>query len=229
VRFLHLIVAVAVAAQLFGCSASTSDGTLSNDPKANADIARVVNGSLSWPAPVHIDALRGARMFADGPPLASVQLAIARAILRTNPRITAIGSLELAGMTVRAARRAGVPPEFLAATLLQESAYDVSVVSAAGAIGVAQFEIETADDYGVHPFAPDSAIPGAAFLLASYVRAYANRSDPFALALAAYNAGPGAVSYYKGVPPYAETREYIRLIRDRWGRIAGYERRSGAV
>jgi soluble lytic murein transglycosylase-like protein len=227
-RFLHRFAVVAVAAQLFGCSASTSDGTLSNRLKETPDIARVINGALSWPAPAQVDALLGACMIEDGPPVSSVQLAIARAILRTNPRVTAIGSLMLAGTTVRAARDAGIPPAFLAATLLQESAYDVSAVSSAGAVGVAQFEIETADDYGVHPFSPRSAIPGAASLLASYLRDYAERSDPYALALSAYNAGPGAVARYGGVPPYAETREYIALIRDRWGRIASYMRRSAA-
>jgi soluble lytic murein transglycosylase-like protein len=195
---------------------------------ANPEIERVVNGSLTWPAPSHIDALVGARMFEDGPCVGSVQLAIARAILRTNPRITAIGSLGLAGLTVRAAIRAGLPPEFLAATILQESAYDPFAISSAGAIGIAQFEIETADEYGVEPLDPHSAIDGAAQLLATYLRAYGSAANPYALALAAYNAGPGAVAAYGGVPPYPETRQYIALIDDRWGRIAGYERRNAA-
>jgi soluble lytic murein transglycosylase-like protein len=164
-------------------------------------------------------------MFADGPPVASAQLAIARAILRTNPRIAAIAALALAGRTVRAARDASLPPGFLAATLLQESAYDPHAISAAGAMGIAQFEIETADEYGVSPFDPRSAIPGAARLLHQYVRAYREAADPYAFALAAYNAGPGAVAHYGGVPPYAETREYIALIYERWSRIAAYQRR----
>jgi len=100
-------------------------------------------------------------------------------------------------------------------------------LSSAGAIGIAQFEIGTADDHGVDPFDPYRAIPGAASLLASYVAAYrAAYANPYAIALAAYNAGPGAVAYYRGVPPYPETREYIELIYERWARIAGYERRG---
>lgn len=193
------------------------------------NIARVVNGSLSWPRPSHVDAIIGDRIIADGPRVPSVTLAIARAILRTNPRITAIGSLQLAEATVRAARSQGLPPEFLAATILQESAYDPFAISSAGAIGIAQFEIETADDNGVQPLDPWSAIAGAARLLASYVRAYRGAADPYAFALAAYNAGPGAVDRYGGVPPYAETREYIELIHERWGRIAGYERRTNRL
>ncbi|HTX57153.1 MAG TPA: lytic transglycosylase domain-containing protein [Candidatus Acidoferrales bacterium] len=167
----------------------------------------------------------GARLIEDGGPLRSPQLAIARAIMRTNPRITAIGSLALAFATVRAARANALPPEFLAATILQESAYDPQAISAAGAIGIAQFEIGTADRNGVDPLDPYDAIVGAARLLASYVGAYRGvYGNPYALALAAYNAGPGAVQYYRGVPPYRETRDYIQLIYERWGRIAGYER-----
>ncbi|MGB6985956.1 MAG: lytic transglycosylase domain-containing protein [Candidatus Aquilonibacter sp.] len=184
-----------------------------------------INTALSWPAPTHVDVLFGARLIQDGGRLAAPQLAIARAIMRTNPRITAIGSLALAGATVRAAHATSLPPEFLAATILQESAYDPAALSSAGAIGIAQFEIETADAYGVDPFDPYRAIPGAARLLASYVATYNGvYADPYAMALAAYNAGPGAVAYYRGVPPYQETHEYIMLIYERWGRIAGYER-----
>jgi hypothetical protein len=61
-------------------------------------------------------------------------------------------------------------------------------------------------------------------LLGSYVTAYRGEyDDAYAVALAAYNAGPLAVEHYRGVPPYPETREYIDLIFDRWARIASYE------
>jgi peptidoglycan DL-endopeptidase CwlO len=188
------------------------------------NVDRVVNDALSWPAPTELDVLSGDRLIEDGGRLRAPELAIARAILRTNPRITAGGSLVLAGTTVRAARVVSLPPEFLAATILQESAYDPQALSSAGAIGIAQFEIETADEYGVDPFDPYRAIAGAARLLSGYVRSYRRiYADPYAMALAAYNAGPGAVERYGGVPPYAETRDYIVLIYERWGRIAGYE------
>ncbi|MEO9170108.1 MAG: lytic transglycosylase domain-containing protein, partial [Candidatus Baltobacteraceae bacterium] len=153
------------------------------------------------------------------------EIAITRAILRTNPRMTAMGALVLAQATAQAARRNGLPPEFLGATLLQESAYDPYALSAAGAVGIAQFELETAAASGVDPFDPFDALDGAARLLASYVRRYRGRyPDAYAAALAAYNAGPQAVAHYHGVPPYAETREYIADIFERWGRIASYER-----
>jgi soluble lytic murein transglycosylase-like protein len=225
-RFLRpKTVVVAVAVMLCGCRASTSETTTFARSFATSNLERAINAALSWPAPSYVDALTGDRLLQDGSRSVTSQLAIARAILRTNPRITAIGSLMLAGATVRAARAHALPPEFLAATILQESAYDPQALSSAGAVGIAQFEISTADAHGVDPFDPYDAIPGAAALLSSYVVAYRNGySNPYAIALAAYNAGPGAVARYRGVPPYTETRDYIALIYERWARIAGYER-----
>jgi len=135
----------------------------------------------------------------------------------------------LSDAAVRAAGRYGLPPEFLAAALLQESAFDPQAISSAGAVGIAQFMPSTADGIGVDPFDPYDAIDGAARLLSTYVRAYASFPNPYALALAAYNAGPAAVEHYRGVPPYAETQAYIDDIVDRWAKIAGYERRNSGA
>jgi soluble lytic murein transglycosylase-like protein len=129
-------------------------------------------------------------------------------------------ALALAALARNAALRAGVDPDFIAATLLQESAFDPNAVSSAGAYGIAQFTVPTADGYAIDPFDPPAAIGGATRVLAAYLARYSARlGDPFALALAAYNAGPGTVAYYGGVPPYAETREYIADIHERWARL----------
>jgi soluble lytic murein transglycosylase-like protein len=179
---------------------------------------------LSWPSPPDVDALSGAVLLRDGGPVAQPELAIARAVLHTNPRIAQIWALLLAIETARSARERDLPPEFLAATLLQESAYDVNALSSAGAVGIAQFMPETAAGIGIDPHDPLEAIGGAAELLGAYVATYrASYGDPFATALAAYNAGPVAVSRYRGVPPYPETREYVALVFDRWARIVSYE------
>jgi len=179
---------------------------------------------LSWPSSPNVDALKGAMPIRDGPPVSYPELALARAILHTNPRIEQADALLLAAVTGKAARENGLPVEFLGATLLQESAYDPVVVSSAGAIGIAQFMPDTAAGEGIDPWDPLQAIAGAADLLGGYVRAYTGvYDDPYVAALAAYNAGPGAVARYAGVPPYAETREYVSLIQDRWARIASYE------
>jgi soluble lytic murein transglycosylase-like protein len=182
---------------------------------------------LSWPVPDSVEVLRGGMLLRDGARAPNAALALTRAILHTNPQIVQSDALFLAVVTDLAAERHDLSTEFLGATLLQESAYDPRALSAAGAIGIAQFEPETASDEGIDPTDPIASIEGAADLLGGYVAQYraAGNGDPYALALAAYNAGPGAVARYHGVPPYPETRDYIALIEDRWARIASYERR----
>jgi soluble lytic murein transglycosylase-like protein len=191
---------------------------------ASAHLEHALNVALSWPAPAYVDALKGAMLVRDGPRLSQPELAIARAILRTNPRVVAGAALLFAGATVRAAQSNSLPPEFLAATILQESAYDPRAFSEAGAIGIAQFMPDTAAAVGVDPYEPFGSISAAGALLGSYAAEYRGHySDPYTTALAAYNAGPLAVAQYRGVPPYPETREYIALIFDRWSRIVSYE------
>jgi len=194
-------------------------------PFERAHLDRTLNVALSWPSPFDVDALTGARIFEDGPRVRSRVIAVTRAVLRTNARISPIWAMTLADASVRAARRHALPPEFLAATLLQESAFDPRAFSSAGAIGIAQFELDTARAEGVNPYDPYDAIDGAARLLGAYVRVYRHRyDDAYGAALAAYNAGPGAVAEYHGIPPYAETRDYVESVYERWARIGGYER-----
>ncbi|HEX3456800.1 MAG TPA: lytic transglycosylase domain-containing protein, partial [Candidatus Baltobacteraceae bacterium] len=189
---------------------------------------RALNIVLSWPSPMGVNAIKGAVLIRDGPPVAQPQLAVARAILRTNPRIAQAAALLFAESTARSAGDRSLPPEFLGATLLQESAYDPRAFSSAGAIGIAQFMPETAAGIGIDPYDPLAAIDGAAALLGGYVAAYRGRyTNPYSAALAAYNAGPLAVARYGGVPPYPETREYVALVYDRWARIVSYERSGG--
>ena len=179
------------------------------------------DAALSWHIPVAAPLTRGARMYMDAPRRSGQLSATVRNIMRTNPRLSAFDALLLADRTLRAAAANGLDPGFLAATLLEESAYDPRAVSWAGAAGIGQFMVGTADDYGIDPFDPGPAIDATARLLGEYVARYRAQgaADPFALALAAYNAGPAAVTKYDGVPPYAETIEYITDIRERWSRI----------
>lgn len=103
----------------------------------------------------------------------------------------------------------GVSPLLLASVAKQESGFNPAARSGAGALGLMQLMPATAAGLGVSPFDPASAIDGAAQLLSSYLTNYGG-SVP--LALAAYNAGPAAVSAYGGVPPYAETQNYVSSI-----------------
>jgi soluble lytic murein transglycosylase-like protein len=192
---------------------------LLNPAEVRIDVLR--DAVLSWHIPIAAPLTRGARLYMDAP-IGSGQLsATVRSIMRTNPRLSAFDALLLAERTLRAARRTGLDPGFLAATLLQESAFDPDAVSWAGAVGIGQFMVGTADRYGIDPFDPGPAIDATAGLLAEYLADYrrAGWGDPFALALAAYNAGPAAVEAYHGVPPYPETRAYVADIRERWSRI----------
>lgn len=166
--------------------------------------------------------MRGLRLFMDAGPRAPLAARVTREILRSNTRIAPIDALALASQAVLAARAAALDPAFLAATILQESAFEPRAISTAGAVGIAQFSVGTARIVGIDPWDPSNAIDGATRLLAAYVTDYRNRdADPYALADAAYNAGPDAVTAYDGVPPYAETREYVADIRERWSRIVG--------
>jgi hypothetical protein len=115
----------------------------------------------------------------------------------------------LRGTIAAAAAANGVAPALLAALLRAESGFDPRAVSPAGARGIAQLMPATARGLGVRdPFDPGQAIPAAARLLGGHLRAFG--SVP--LALAAYNAGPGAVRRHGGVPPYRETQAYVARV-----------------
>jgi Transglycosylase SLT domain/D-alanyl-D-alanine carboxypeptidase len=110
---------------------------------------------------------------------------------------------------VRSASRWNVSPGLLAAQLMAESGFNPRAVSPSGALGIAQFMPSTARGYGLRdPFDPVAAIDAQAHLMSDLLRRF--RSVP--LALAAYNAGPGAVAACSCVPPYPETRAYVARI-----------------
>lgn len=109
-----------------------------------------------------------------------------------------------------AARRHGVPEDLFLRLVQQESGWNDQARSHKGAIGLAQLMPATARKLGVDPHDPRENLEGGARYLAEQYRKFKS----WRLALAAYNAGPGAVEKYNGVPPYKETTNYVRII---WG------------
>ncbi|TAM56295.1 lytic transglycosylase domain-containing protein [bacterium] len=178
-----------------------------------------------------VAAPRGLRLFVDAP--RGADLALARSILQANHRIAPVRALGLTLETDRVARDQGIPRDLLASVVLQESAYSRHALSTAGAIGLGQLTSGTAVWLGVgHPFEPHANLAGSARYLALLLDRYRARGDRVELAAAAYNAGPGAVDAYGGIPPYPETQAYVRLILYRWGHLlydGGIERASSSA
>lgn len=111
-----------------------------------------------------------------------------------------------------AATARGIDPALLRALAWQESRGRVDAVSPKGALGQMQLMPATAAMLGVDPRDPGQNIAGGAI----YFRQQLDRFQSVPLALAAYNAGPGAVIRFGGVPPFAETRRYVTDILARW-------------
>jgi soluble lytic murein transglycosylase-like protein len=101
----------------------------------------------------------------------------------------------------------GVPPGLVRAVLMAESAGNPSAISVAGAQGLMQLMPGTSASCGISdPFNPTENVQCGTGYLRSLLHRYRNNVT---LAVAAYNAGPGAVDRYHGVPPYPETRAYV--------------------
>ena len=110
-----------------------------------------------------------------------------------------------------AARRHGLDPALLAGLVRQESNFDPNAGSPAGAQGLTQLMPATAASLGVtNVHDPAQALEGGAKYLAQQLKTF---GGDVTLALAAYNAGPGAVQRHGGVPPYAETRAYVQKVQ----------------
>ena len=109
-----------------------------------------------------------------------------------------------------AARKHGVPEDLFLRLVQQESGWNSKALSHKGAYGLAQLMPATARALGVDRKDPAENLEGGARYLKQQYRTFGS----WRLALAAYNAGPGAVKKYDGVPPFKETRNYVKVI---WG------------
>ena len=113
-------------------------------------------------------------------------------------------------MAKSVARKHGVPVDLFLRLVQQESGWNASARSHKGALGLAQLMPGTARALRVNPHDPYENLEGGA----RYLKTQYSEFGSWRLALAAYNAGPGAVKKYGGVPPFKETRNYVKVI---WG------------
>ncbi len=128
----------------------------------------------------------------------------------------ALGNVKYETLIAEAAGRHGVDHALIKAVIKAESNFDANAVSPKGAQGLMQLMPQTAAILQVEDsFEPESNIDGGVRYLRYLMNVYDGRLQ---FALAAYNAGEKAVARHKGIPPYAETREYVRRVLDLYER-----------
>lgn len=149
----------------------------------------------------------GPTIFSDegGEPIPPAARATPRRVARPAPAATMAALRE-------AAQTYGLSPELVEAVAWRESGLRPGLISRAGAIGEMQLMPGTARDLGVNPYDTRQNLMGGAAYLGAMLRRY---DGDLVRALAAYNAGPGAVDRHRGVPPFKETRDYVTAILER--------------
>lgn len=113
----------------------------------------------------------------------------------------------------------GLDSDFVRAVVKQESGFNERATSHCGAAGLMQLMPGTAKGLGVkNPYDAEQNVKGGTKMLANLLKTYGGNKE---LALAAYNAGGGAVKKYGGIPPYAETQRYVKSVLSIYDRYKG--------
>ncbi|MCQ1855488.1 lytic transglycosylase domain-containing protein [Neorhizobium galegae] len=154
----------------------------------------------------------------------SVTCSIYRPSRRNDPVGAAEQNAEISGLARRIAQEEGVDESLFLALIYQESRFNPCAKSSAGATGLTQLMPGTADQLGVDENNIEDNLRGGARYLKQQLRKFGGDTN---LALAAYNAGPGNVSKYGGIPPFKETQGYVRSITRDWLPAFGGSDKSG--
>jgi hypothetical protein len=168
----------------------------------------------------HVAAMTGTAPAADSSSSSTFAQALQSAQGTTTPTATAASASAASGLNAgdpspydaqitAAATKYGIDPALLKGLIRQESNFNASAQSGAGAKGLTQLMPATAKSLGVDASDPAQAIDGGARYLKTQLDRFGGDESK---ALAAYNAGPGAVAKYGGVPPYAETQGYVKSV-----------------
>jgi soluble lytic murein transglycosylase-like protein len=157
------------------------------------------------------------------PFLVSLIVAYASALRAFDPGLDTAHATRLAARVVAEADAARIDARLVVALVAVESSWRPDAVSRAGARGLGQLMPATAAGLGVDPDDPDANLHGTVVHLAGLLARYGALppQDRYERAIAAYNAGAGAVDRYGGVPPYAETRLEVRRVIGLWRRLCG--------
>lgn len=146
--------------------------------------------------------------------------AYAGVLRKINPQMPVWQSQNLAKHLLVNAHRWKIDAGILIALVSVESGWHTDARSWAGAIGLGQLMPGTAANLHVNPRDPYQNLQGAARYLGGLLERYKGKPDRYALAFAAYNAGPKAVAQFGGIPPYAETERYVVKVMSAWQRIS---------
>jgi Transglycosylase SLT domain len=142
------------------------------------------------------------------------------AVLRSiNPQLPAYKARAYARSVMADAWRTHLDPRFIMSIVTVESAWHANAVSRVGARGLGQLMPGTAHTLGVNAFSPYENLRGTSTYLKALLNHFAGRPNAMTLAIAGYNAGPKAVERYHGIPPYAETQNYVVRVLHVWNEL----------
>jgi cell wall-associated NlpC family hydrolase len=192
-----------LAAQIFAAPATTTASSSGTAPTSFASALQTagVDPTSALDDP---DATTATPLTTSAAPMTTMSLTPATTASTTG------ASTQYDSLIQQAARDQGVDPALLKGLVQAESGFNPNSVSSVGAQGLTQLMPSTASGLGVtNPFDPLQSLEGGARFLAGALKRFGGDEQ---LALAAYNAGPGAVEKYGGIPPYAETQAYVPRV-----------------